>query len=72
MKIHLRYTSRAEQWEAITQLAVRHGLEVYKVGDTEGISEWTLEANIDAADLSNFANELGCLGVLATASPVAD
>jgi len=54
------------------EMARRHGLEVRKVDDMRGISEWILEGDIDPADLSNFSNELGSRGVLVTASPVQD
>lgn len=68
MKMHVRYTSKQEHWKAVLDTAKMHGLIIIKIGEVGGIIEWVGEIDGDIADISNFANELGTAGVVATAS----
>lgn len=34
------------------------------------LQEWIIDGHMDVADISNFAHELGCMGFMATCSPI--
>jgi len=70
IQLNVRYTADSDRWETIGRIAGRHSLPVHKNFDTKGVVMWTIENAVSLAALSNFANELGMSGILATCSLV--
>jgi hypothetical protein len=68
MKISVRFTSKQEHWKTVGDTAQKHGVTILMIGKTAGMTEWIGEIEGDIADISNFTNELGIVGVEATAS----
>ena len=68
--IRLRYTTNATDFRKVREIAADHGLATRVIIELGGITEWAIEKATTEADLSNFANGLGCEGTNAISSPL--